>query len=272
MRVAHTRRKFGILGVIMVAGLATTACNPVFGTAAGPIQHGALYSDSGNQYLFTGDGETVTATPPTPSDPSIREVYWRTDTPHYANQQSCITWNTNATTEGGSALQPGLAMRIAKSGENGEGIKAITVTENVWMGAVMVFNVHVWDSTDIGHEFQIVEGFDLSSTVLTWTDDENGDPQPALVPAPWYVCARTLGDQFSFKVWTGGNPEPGWDDPDRVYTTTLPEGWVYPGFSGGYIGHLHPGQSATFTGFSTAPLCLMPDMIDTARCQALLPD
>ncbi|HET8929903.1 MAG TPA: hypothetical protein VFN21_04515 [Acidimicrobiales bacterium] len=268
MRTEHPRRKFGILGIIVVVGLVTTACNPVFGTAAGPIRHGTLYSDSGQQYRYTGDGDTVTATAPSAADPSIREAFWRTDTPNYADQQSCITWHENSLSQGGDPIQPGLAMRIAPTGANGAGIKAITVTENVMYYGVWIFNVHVWDSTSTTNPFTLVGQFDLSDTTVMWTDDANGDPQGSLVPPPWHICARTQASQFAFKVWTGDNAEPGWDDPTHVFTTTLPEGWVYPGYSGGYIGHLHSGQSATFTGFSTLPLCLEPDMSEDAYCQA----
>ncbi len=270
MRTLRRHRRFGLLGVIVAVGVATSACNPVFGTAAGPIQHGTLYSDSGSQYRFTGDGQTVTASAPTPSDPSIREAFWRTDTPYYVDQQSCLTWNDNSLSQGGEPIQPGLAMRIAPSGANGEGVKAITVTENVMFYGVWIFNVHVWDSTNTAAPFTLVGQFDLSDLTVMWTDDANGEPQASLVPPPWHVCARTQGDQFSFKLWTGTNPEPAWDDPTRVFTTTLPDGWVYPGYSGGYVGHLHQDQSATFTGFSSVPLCLEPDMIETAHCQALI--
>lgn len=272
MRIAHgRRRRAGLVGIVAVVGLIASACtSPVFGTAAGPIRHGSLYSDSGNQYTLAVDGSTVTATPPSPSDPSIREVVWRTNTPYYADQQACTTWSTTAASQGGEPVQPGLAMRIAPTGSDGKGIKAITVTENVWASAAWVFNVHVWDATRSGSPFSLVGQFDLWDLVVTSTVDENGDVQLAWVPPPWHVCARTLDDQFTFKLWTGSNPEPAWDDPTHVFTTTLPDGWDYPGYSGGYIGHLHQGQSASFSVVTTMPLCLAADMAGTPRCQELL--
>jgi len=270
MQVSRRASRRGLLGVIMIAGLAATACTPVFGTAAGPIRHGTLYSDSGNQYSYTVDDSTVTATPPTPADPSIREAFWRTDTPYYADQQTCITWHTTAGSQGGDPAQPGLAMRIAPTGADGKGIKAITVTENVWYAAIWIFNVHIWDTTNTASPFTLVGQFDLSSLVGKLWIDDNGVLQSTIVPPPWYVCARTQGDQFTFKVWTGSNPEPAWNDPTHVFTTTLPDGWDHPGYSGGYIGHLHQGQSATFSDLATMPLCLAPDMVDTPHCQDLL--
>jgi len=272
MGIVHRRqRRLGLIGVIVAVGLVASACtSPVFGTAAGPIRHGTLYSDSGDQYSYTADGSKVTATPPSPSDPSIREAFWRTDTPYYGDQQACITWMTNAISQPGEPVQPGLAMRIAPTGTDDKGIKAITVTENVMYNAVWVFNVHVWDTTRSGSPFDLVGQFDLSNLLVTSSVDQNGDTHLSLVPPPWYVCARTQGNQFTFKVWTGSNPEPAWDDPTHVFTTTLPDGWDYPGYSGGYVGHLHQGQSATFTDVSTMPLCLASDMVDTPHCQDLL--
>ncbi len=271
MKVTHRRQKLGLLGIVVAVGLIASACtSPVFGTAAGPIRHGTLYSDSGNQYTFTADDSTVTAAAPSPSDPSIREAFWRTETPYYDDQQACITWFTNAASPGGEPVQPGLAMRIAPTGTDGKGIKAVTVTENVWSYGVWIFNVHTWDTTKSGSPFTLVGQFDLWDLVITSTVDENGDTQLSLVPPPWHVCARTLGNQFTFKLWTGSNPEPAWDDPTHVFTTTLPDGWDYAGYSGGYIGHLHDGQSASFSAVTTMPLCLAPDMVNTPRCQELL--
>ena len=256
---------------MVVIGLVASACtSPVFGTPAGPIRHGALYSDSGNQLTVAVDGSTVTATPPSPSDPSIREAFWRTETPYYDNQEACITWMTTAASQPGEPVQPGLAMRIAPTGADGKGIKAITVTENVIYYAGWIFNVHIWDTTKSGTPFTLVGQFDLWDLLVNSTVDANGDTQLSLVPPPWHVCAQTDGNRFTFKVWTGSNPEPAWDDPTHVFTTTLPDGWDYAGYSGGYIGHLHDGQSATFTDVTTMPLCLAAEMVDTPRCQALL--
>ncbi len=270
MKVTHRRQKLGLVGIVVAVGLIASACtSPVFGTAAGPIRHGTLTSNSGNQYTFTADDSTVTAAAPSPSDPSIREAFWRTNTPYYDDQQACITWQTTAASQGGDPVQPGLAMRIAPTGVDGKGIKAITVTENVWASAAWIFNVHTWDTTRSGSPFSLVGQFDLWDLVVTSTVDENGNVQRAWVPPPWYVCARTLGNQFVFKLWTGSNPEPGWDDPTHVFTTTLPDGWDYPGYSGGYIGHLHQGQSASFSRVRTMPLCLAADMVDTPRCREL---
>ena len=248
----------------------SAACNPVFGSSDGPVRRATLYSDSGRTNTYTGDDTAVVAIGPAPEDSSVREVFWRTDTPYYDDQQSCITWNATAASELDPELnvlmQPGLAMRIAPTGAEGDEFKAVTVTENVWMYGVWLFNVHVWDTTASGSPFSVVETFDLSSIVGVW-GNVDGEFVSLMVPPPWHVCGRTLGDQFQFKVWTGTDPEPAWNDPTHVFTTTLPAGWDHPGYSGGYIGHLHDGQTGQFSGFTSGPLCLAPDMIDTTHCQ-----
>lgn len=66
-----------------------------------------------------------------------------------------------------------------------------------------------------------------------------GTGDPGVAP-PWNVCAQVRGALFRFKLWTGTSPEPQWRDATRVYSTRLPNGWVYPGHAGGYIGHLLP--------------------------------
>lgn len=263
------RPRLVALALLVTIGLVSAACNPVFGETDSPVQHDTLTSDTDVDLEYIGDGTTITALPSPGVDPSVREVFWSLDTPYYPDQQACIDWYTQATSQPGEPVQPGLAMRIAPTGDDETDIKAVTVTENIWAYGVWIFNVHVWDSSKPDHEFQLVQSHDLQDVVIEWTTDEAGEPEAALKPPPWHVCARTHDDQFTFKVWIGAEPEPAWDDPTRVFSTTLPPGWDHAGYSGGYVGHLHQDQSATFSRVTTMPLCLAPGMAGTPRCQDL---
>lgn len=264
----------GIVGVVILTALTAAACNPVFGTVSGPVRHATLTSPSGETYAYQGEDGIITATvDPQSTDGNIREVFWNTADPYGADQQTCTTWGTTALSAyfddpQKRPLQPGLAMRIAPT-TDGSGVRAITVTENVWYGAVWIFNVHVWDSTS-DQPFTQLAGFDLRDIVGWMYVQSDGTQHSTVKPPPWHVCARTQADQFSFKVWTQDTPEPAWTDPTHVFTVTLPDGWDYPGYSGNYIGHMHAGQWATFSGFTTGPLCAAPDMADTPYCQSQL--
>ena len=150
--------------------------------------------------------------------------------------------------------------RAADRADRGERIKAITVTENVWSAAIWIFNVHVWDSTNTGHEFTAVAQFDLSSIVGKFWIDDGGNVQSTLVGPPWHVCAAVTGDLFRFKVWTGADQEPTWSDPTHVFAATLPDGWDYPGVAGWYIGHLRETYSATISSPMSNFACADPDL------------
>ncbi len=263
-RLPLPRRWIAVAGVLAAAVL-LAACHPVFGQVAGPIRHGTLTSASGMKFHYGGTPEYLLATPGLPSDGNVREVFWSDSAQWYANQQSCITWQTVADPAGSGPLQPGLAMRIGPSWADNTGIKAVTITQNIWYAGFWLFNVHIWDSKDTAHPFTLIRTFDLSSIVGKITV-VNGHINSTMVPTPWHICARTLGRQLSFMLWTGDNPQPSWNDPSRVYTTTLPAGWDQPGYSGGYIGHLRPGQGELFTGQSAEPLCRQPDGKTPPHC------
>ena len=84
-----------------------------------------------------------------------------------------------------------------------------------------------------------------------------------MVPPPWHVCARAVDDKISFKVWTGDNPEPSWDDPIAARTSIVPPEWVYSGYTGGYQGHIGPGQSQVVDGFTQQVLPVTPPVTTT---------
>lgn len=257
----HVRSR--AMALLAMVGFVAAACNPVFGTPSGPVRHATLTSSSGGSYTYGGNGTKIAVTQKVPvDDDSIREVFWYPDTPYRSNQQACITWDTLAFGQPGGLVQPGLAMRISPTGPDNKSIRAVTVTENIWAAGVWILNVHTWDSSVEANPFTKVAGFDISGIVTT---------QTRLVGAPWYVCARTEANRFTVKVWTARDPEPSWQDPTHVFTTTLPPGWNQSGYSGGYIGHLRKGQSAVLSGLSSTPLCEVPEMAGTPTCRPITP-
>lgn len=268
-RIATKRRTTAMAALILTTVLVAAACNPVFGEPSGPVRHATLTSTQGYQYAYSGDETTVTAKHASYfTDGNVRELFWDQSTPFYDDQQTCLTWDDLAFTQEGQLLQPGLAMRIAPWGS---GVRAVTVTENIWYAGVWLFNVHIWDTAaDPAHPYTQLATFDAFDIVTEPGFDDDGNPIPMLIDAPWHVCARTQGSQFTVKVWTHKEAEPAWDDPTHAFTTTLPKGWDHAGYSGGYIGHLRDGQTATFSDFTTGPLCMAPDMVDTPDCQAKL--
>lgn len=200
----------------------------------------------------TGKGTVTASAPDDLADSNVREVFWRADAVPMVDQQSCITWDQTAASVHGEPIQPGLAMRIASVGPHNEGLKAVTLTENVVFAGTWLFNVHVWDTTR-PDPMTLLHTFDVS-TVVGRITNVDGHAANLMVEPPWHLCGRTIGDRFSFKVWTGDDPEPAWSDPTRVYSVALPPGWDIPGYAGGYIGHLHPGQSATATAELAVPI------------------
>lgn len=194
------------------------------------------YNDT---YTFTRDAGTLTiAAPATNTGGNRREVYWPADGAAASKEMSCQTWEDSLAT----VDQQGIALRIAPTAD-GLGTRAVTITKNILYGFYWVFNVHVWDTTTSPiTPFKLITQFNFGNIVTA-----NG----ALVPAPWHVCARVVGSTFQAMVWTGTDPQPDWTDPDHVQTTTLPDGWDYPGYAGWYIGHLHAGDVNVFSDLAT---------------------
>lgn len=239
-----------ILLVAVVVGL--TGCDPVIGSVSGPVRHATLTSDSGMTYRYVGGRNVVYGLPGSPaSDTNVREVFWYADARYQVDQQVCTDFDTVASASSTGLLQPGVALRIAPATADGKGIKAVTITQNVYFGAIWLFNVHVWNTLDRARPFTQIAQFDLSSIVGTLLS--GGAFSSAMVSAPWHVCARAVGRNVAFMVWTGSAPRPSWNDPTHVFSTILPPGWDRPGYAGGYLGHLHPGQAAAFSDMTTTP-------------------
>jgi hypothetical protein len=222
---------------------ACIAATPTFdaSTDPAPLVTAVLTPDAaapGDTFIYQRDGGNLTiSADPTNTGGNTRQLYWPSDGPAVEAEQSCETW-TGST---GALDQQGIALRIAPTAD-GQGIRTITVTKNIWFVGYWLFNVHVWDST-ASTPWTLLQTFDMSSVV-------GGDPYN-MVPYPWHVCARVSGNIFQFILWTGANPQPSWDDAGAVRQLTLPDGWDYPGQAGWYIGHLESGSVDTFTDMRT---------------------
>lgn len=257
MRSHWVTRSLLVMAVVVLA-----ACVPEFGVKEGAVNYLDLTSTSGEAYTHVADATTATiSAAPTATDDNVREAFWRDTTPWTSNTQVCTTWDdvtdlsTAAKLKSHTAddiFQPGLALRIAETA-NGRAYRAITITQNVWYGAMWLFWVDTWDTTpnaDPNHSPGVgVKLVDLSGSVGSFNATTT-----TMAPPPWHICARLTGSQLSFMVWTGANPQPSWDDPVLVHTTQLPAGWDYWGYSGGYVGHLQAGHSTTFSGMTVAAL------------------
>lgn len=210
---------------------------PVLGRAAAPGRALSLTSTRGQTYSYRGDPHRVTvAAPGGDVDENVREVFWPTGTPYRIDHDVCMTWHDPATSVEENYPQPGLALRVSPTGPDGNHVRAVTITQNVYGRSIWFAWLNVWDTT-LGTKPTAVAAFDLFPIVSITRQT---------MRTPWRVCARIRGDRVDFKVWTD-DAEPAWSDRTHVFHATLPPDWVEPGYAGGYIGHLHAGGTGTFS-------------------------
>ncbi len=221
------------------------------------MTHEIITQDGGDTYAFTATGSTVDFTAPASNQGgSLREFYWDPTSVFYADQESCNRWDTvmdESTPEAVASLtradewQPGVGLRIAPT-PDGTGIRGISVNLNIYGEAFWTLWVNLWDSTKAS-PFQPVQNIDVSSLV--------GPANFLYAPPPWNECAQAFGNKVRVKLWLGNNPEPAWTDSSHVFTVTLPDGWDYAGYPGGYVAHIAPGATQQITTLRTG--ALMPD-------------
>jgi hypothetical protein len=237
-------RKLGLAAVLVVVLSALlSACfprTPLF-TGSNPVEplvHATLIGDGNDTYRYTrGLNSLVVTAPHSNTGGELRQVFYPANGHVTTDEQSCSTWVSQT----GAYDQQGIALRIAHN-PGGHGIRAITVTKNIWYIGYWQFNVHVWNSAS-AQPFTQLATVDMASVV--------GSNMYQLVPLPWHVCARVSGLTFEFVVWTGSHPQPRWDDPHAVKRVALPAGWDYPGKAGWYIGHVTRGNTDRFRDLQT---------------------
>ncbi len=200
------------------------------------ISSAVISADGTDRYTITRRDDSVEAAAVASNVAgNLRKVFWPSDGPDVADAQSCAVW---ASQIDGSRTQQGAALRITTLG----GVtRALTVTKNIAYGFVWVFNLHAWDSSVTPQKSSIGQ-IDLSPVFA---------PNGTVVPLPWHLCARTLRGRLAFKAWPGTEPEPKWGDTTHGGSGPIPAGWEGPGRAGWYIGHLRPGETATFTNLRT---------------------
>ena len=215
-----------------------------------------LTPDGFDTYTFiSGPGFAQFRARPDNRAGNLRQVFWPSDGPDVVDQQSCATWT--ATDPGDT--QQGAALRI--SAADGR-VRAVTVTKNVLYFTQWQFNVHIWDTSQQPQPFTLVGQIDLRDEL--W-------PQQQLAALPWHLCARVIGAVVDLKVWLDGEAEPAWGDPFHGGSVVLPDGWVYPGQAGWYVGHLIAGQAAGFGDLRTWQYTFTPAPVPTTGPENLPP-
>jgi hypothetical protein len=202
-------------------------------------------SAPGDSYSLTyhkpSDAVTVTA-PATNTSEEGRGVFWPAGQTPLLDGESCARWNGETpsypTDPGALPVQEGAALRVRTNRDGSR--DAITVTKNIWLGAIWIFNEHTWDTNQKPPVFTPIGQVDLQSTF-----DPSGDvTKPS--PLPWDLCAKVVGSTLSFVAWLDNSPRPAYGDRTHGGSVQVPSAYVYPGQVGWYIGHLHPGQTAVF--------------------------
>jgi hypothetical protein len=115
--------------------------------------------------------------------------------------------------------------------------------ENVAYFGYWEFNFDTWDSDNTSVPYTQIGRVDLSSVVLVGN---------SYVPRPWSLCARTVGDQLQFVLWTGTNPRPPYGTPGAGGAVTIPSDYQEPGIAGWYLGHVQSGLSAGFDNLTSS--------------------
>jgi hypothetical protein len=170
-----------------------------------------------------------------------RMAFWRRSDPTVADVETCATW----TSTGHPFHQEGATLRLRPVGE---GVRAITVTKNVYLEQYWIFNIHVWDTNDPEASFAMVGTFDLSATLGGGT---TGQP---VVPFPWRLCARAQGNVVDFVVWPASQARPPYGTAGRGGSATVGGNWLDPGTNGWFAGHLQPDSSIWYSDPTVTPL------------------
>lgn len=194
-----------------------------------------LVQDGADGYEYTVRGAAVDVTTRAGNRGSeLRTVFWPQDAPPTGDQESCARW----TGRSGRIVQQGAALRVRSLSPTRT--RAVTVTQNIMFVQYYV-NFHVWDSA-AGQPFQQIGHADLRG----WFAERP--------PMPWTLCARTIGNTVEFKIWSATESEPGYGEPGQSGRATIPAGWVQEGWAGWYVGHLEPGDRASFDDLHTYAL------------------
>lgn len=225
-------RKLLTLLASVVAVACIIACNA---PPAPPHGYQQMYvtRDGADFYEFNvvDTGVNVQAPSGNSTEANSRVVVWEISTPIERDHEICSTFPNMPW-----PIQEGVAVRI--SAPYGEAGKAIAVMPNVWGYKGTAYNVQLLDlakpvNSGRWHPVALHQDF---------AEELHGNEHESR-----RICARVVGQTLDFKVWPAHHPEPEWGATSHTRSVTLPPGWVFPGQSGVYIGHLPPGSSITVT-------------------------
>jgi hypothetical protein len=239
----------------MLAALATVAlssCMPSVnagrsGPKSGPsglhlTVHTITHSGSASDvYALSGSAQAVTAYAGPSVDSNEREALWFRSSPVAQDEEACATWDSSP-----GITQDGVLLHMT---QNAHGvIHGIAVVDNIWEKAKWFINIYsIMGATgSAGPIGSIQEGYDLSGIL--------GGSVSTMTPLPWHMCARTVGEQVEFVMWTGGTSKPPYGTPGSGGKVTIPSEYRGPGIAGWYIGHIPPGSTATMSGLTSLKL------------------
>ena len=233
-------RPFAAAALATSAVLAGSACAAGVTKMIEPIdpslRAAVLTRDDGDRFSLSMAGGSVTVSAAVANTGgNSRFVFWRPADLPRAEAQSCSTWSA----ETAIVNQEGEALRIVTSA----GDTRVLIADKNILGPKYFFNLMTWDTAT--NKAVLLDQVDLGSVF--------GPNPDRPVAFPWRMCMRAVANTVSFKVWPASHAEPAWGDPAYGASVNLPSGWQASGQAGWYVGHLGPGDSATFTNLTTGP-------------------
>ncbi len=211
---------------------ATTAVQEDTYTSSVPtdVRKWVMTPEAADTYRLTLGPRTARADAPTTNvGGDLRMAWWPSRAPMSVDSEACTTWARRK----GVVVQPGVVLRVRQDGGR---TRAISVTNNVYYGARWAWNVHLWDAVGTARS-------PIRQVGSVHLPEVFGSHPEKLPPLPWRLCARVVGSTVQLKAWpTARGTEPAWGDDLYGGTVKVPSGWVFPGRSGWYLGHLLPGN------------------------------
>lgn len=239
------RRRLRMANVIVGLSVAVVVLTAAAFPLRPAIETATLTVDGADSYTWLPYGNRlVIRANDTNQGTELRTVWWAADETVSQDQQSCVTWSGNT----GVTVQPGIALRIRTSSSE---VRAITVSNNVWVGNRAAWNIHTWVAREGQPTVRELVGQVPFVAAL-------GDHPLRLQPLPWRICGRAIGSTVAVKVWAArpGKVTPAWGDSRYGAAFALPAGWDAAGVPGGYTGHLDPGSEVNYSKETTAVVSL----------------
>lgn len=250
MTITRRAKRVGLLATLLAGGLMASACQLPANVAAfvqdsGPggssltghtITNGAATSD--DTYTLTGSGTSVVAFAGPQVDGNEREAIWYDNAPTAQNEEGCETINDSP-----GLTQDGVMLHV-NQGTSGV-VTGIAVDINIWMGAKWIVNIYsvTGDTSDDGGAIGSIQGgYDMSPVL--------GGASGPFTPYPWNLCARTVGNQVQFVIWTGAGSAPAFGSPGQSGSATIPDTYMNPGKVGWWLGHIPAGSNHTISGLN----------------------